>query len=56
METRAEFSGSEEPSVTCVTCGQSMPLEQPCTTGSCVLKTASDIRVAAEKASFRLGC
>lgn len=56
METRAEFSGSDEPSGTCATCGKAVPLEQPCADERCVLKTASDIRVAAEKASFRLGC
>ena len=56
METRAEFTGSEEPRVTCITCGKPVPLEQPCPADSCGLTTASDIRVAAEKTSFRVGC
>ena len=53
----AESSGNEQvPSGTCASCGQEVPPQHPCDNTQCPMKTAADMRIAAAKASFRLGC
>jgi hypothetical protein len=52
-----EFSSNEQaPAQVCATCGQTLPLENPCTNEQCPVKVAAEMRTAASQSSFRLGC
>lgn len=52
-----ESSGNAQAPVTqCTVCGQTLPLSQPCDTPQCQVRTAAEMRTAAAKAAFRLGC
>lgn len=49
-------SSEPTPAVTCAVCGQTLPLDNPCENTGCTVKTANEMRTAAAKAAFRLGC
>lgn len=54
--SHVESSDNEQAPAQCAACGQAIPPEHPCDNTQCPMKTAADMRVAAAKASFRLGC
>lgn len=55
--SNAEFTGKDEqPVIVCAACGQTVPPTEPCDNKECPARTAAELRTAAAKQDFRLGC